>query len=331
MFAQEVWIRREVPDRISWPESGRGGAVASGSDADVEPVGADGARPNSVRRAQAFICTAHQVDPTFPRLVAQLLPIGRVYCHVDAKVSIEPFVAQLRGVDFLQNRVEVTYPTWSLMEAQLRLIRRALADGAERVTLLRSTHYPLVPPSVLDRLAEDRTDYLAAFPAPDPSRGKPPRRFANRVTTWPAFGSAGHRVVAGVRNRLAPPLDWTASLGGFPLRAGSAYWSLRRSTLLEAMVVLDRGGPLLQYFRQIESPDEVVLQTIVAAQQPALVPREISFSRWAGRQHPEPLDEASLDQVMASGSRWFAKKMTPALADFVDARLAAASEAALPS
>ena len=256
------------------------------------------------------------------RLIGRLEPLGAVIVHVDQRVSIEPFRASYPSATFIDDRVKVFYPYWSLTEASVRLLRHALdVEHAGRITLLRSEHYPIVPDSRLIELTESSDDWIAAFEAPDVSRGKPVSRFIYRSTRTRHHGSLGHRVHAGIRNRLYRPLDWTVALGEVPLRAGSAYWSLTAETARAVLSILDAGGPMVEYFRLISSPSESFFHTVVPLVSDSIQIQAISYSYWTGEQHPAELTMENVTGAMDDGRFFFAKKCTVSLADEIDAEL----------
>jgi len=271
---------------------------------------------------QAFIVTAHQPEPILKRMVERLTPIGIVLVHVDARVPIEPFRDLIPSAILIPNRVKVTYPRWSLLEASLNLSRQALEiEGISRVTLLRSTHYPIVRDHQLAHLASDMADYIEALPAPNSGRGKPVSRFTRRSVSSHRHGRWGHVAIAGVINRLRPPLDWTVALGETELRAGSAYWSLRAETLANVVEIVRAGGPLVDYFSRIDSPDESFFHTVVPTISKNLITRPISYSSWEDGQHPTSLTREDLRSAMIEGTYFFAKKFEIELADWVDDQL----------
>ena len=267
----------------------------------------------------AFIVTAHEATPILERMVERLAPLGEVLIHVDARVPTAPFHKLLPSATIISDRVAVTYPDWSLVQASLNLARRAIeSEGVERITLLRSTHYPIVDDEALGGLVDDQMDYIDARPAPDASRGKPVSRFTRRSVTSRRYGGWWHSVRAGTVNRVRPPLDWSVALGTRRLYAGSAYWSLRATTVAEVLNVVDAGGPLVAYFSSIDSADESLFHSIVPTVSDRVACRPISFSQWDAGQHPAPLTRLGLHAAMEEGSYFFAKKFDVALADWVD-------------
>gem|GEM_PF-7107100 len=272
---------------------------------------------------QVFIITTHQAEPMLERPMGRLAPIGEVLVHVDGRKPIGPFRDLVSSAELITDRTKVFYPSWSLTQASLSLARRAVAiDGAERVTMLRSSQYLIVSDNVLVALADDPRDYIAAFSAPDATRGKPDARFTRRAVRSRNFGGVSHRLRTAVVNRLRPPLHWTTALGGTELRAGLAYWSLTSSTLSGVLDMVDAGGLLIKYFFAINSTDESFFQTVVPSISDHMVATTISFSRWDGNQHPAPLTTAALRGAMDEGSYLFAKKYDTSPGDWVDAELA---------
>ncbi len=265
----------------------------------------------------AYLVTAHQPDQHLRRLVDRLKITGTVYLHVDAKVAIEPF-CDLDAV-LIPDRMVIRYPTVSMTRAVLNLARRALADGATRFTLLRQQHYPIVSDARLIELSYNTTtDFIAAHSAPDASRGKPVERFNRRASPFGVHGQLSYKIASGLIARLFPPLNWEQALDGRQLRAGSAYWSLTAPTVAGILDEVQRGGPQIDYFHLIPSPDESFWHTLAPRYSTSLDCRPISWSTWGDGQHPLPLDRDALIEAMADPAYLFAKKFTDANADLAD-------------
>lgn len=268
---------------------------------------------------------AHDNPVMFARLAGVLAGCGRVVAHIDAKVDEGEFRRRVPGsVDFVGARVDVTWGTFSMVEATISACRRALDDPAVgRVTIVSGVSYPLVS----DRtLAADwgNGEWIAVHAAPDVGRGKGPERFAYRYVGFRNPTGLPARLANGAVRRLARPIDHREVLGDLQLAAGSQWWSLTRPTLDAVLRVHDANDVITRYFRRTLLPDESYFQTLVGAfAEPGTLRGETTFVRWDGGPHPGLLSPAALDEAIDAGAFLFARKITDGeseLADHLDER-----------
>jgi len=103
----------------------------------------------------AYLVLAHEANEQLFRLTNALLADkrSRVYLHLDAKlfdVGWTEFHGDPRLVVLL-NRVEVNWNDYSVVEATLALLHRALTDSTnERFVLLSGSCFPLMPIGTLN-------------------------------------------------------------------------------------------------------------------------------------------------------------------------------------
>lgn len=215
-----------------------------------------------------------------PDQVARLLrvlhdPGNRCVVHVDRKAppdvhrGIRTAVRDLPGVDILPS-TDVRWGGWSMVEVQLRAIRRLLDDGGDwsHFVNLSGQDFPLRPVSAIQ-------DELAAHPDRNHLEYFRPR---DMPWTWenPAFG-AGHpdfrrpesrvdrvyvelplgrgiRPLPVVRRRFPAGVTWY----------GGSQWM----TLSRAACRYVTGGPagrLRRFYRHTFIPDESFFQTALLA------------------------------------------------------------------
>jgi hypothetical protein len=94
----------------------------------------------------------------FHLLTQQLIEIGPVYAHLDAKSDSHGWTTESSGVIFLENRAEGYWGHWSVVEATLRLIERVLTNPeVKRMTLMSGSHYNFWPPAEIAVRATSRT------------------------------------------------------------------------------------------------------------------------------------------------------------------------------
>lgn len=217
----------------------------------------------------AYLVLAHQDGPALRRLVRALRHDGvRFYVHVDARA--DPAVAAaVRGEPdvALVPPMRVNYKAYSMVEATLRLVRAAMAEGFDYYSLISGTDYPVQPNAHIERvLARSGQQYLSFWRLEDrPSwqhkvqyhyptewiSQRNPREALPRWVFWAAF----RRV-----RRLAPKRRHPTP---FTPYGGSQWWSLTHDCVQDVLTTLDKHPDLARFYRTTESPDEMLFQTIV--------------------------------------------------------------------
>lgn len=277
----------------------------------------------------AFVVLAH-TDPTMcHRLISRLAPHGPVHLNVNARVDPEPFASSVSLSRLLTPRHPVYWGGWSMVEAVMRLSHQALADPeVDVVTWLSAQHYPLVDPAAI--AASTPVDRIALHHAPNAEMGKPDWRFRTRFVSSVTPGTRTDVLVNGLARRL-PSLDYPRILGEHRLYAGTAWWSLTRRTLSEAMEWLTTENDIRRYFAKLCVPDEAVFHTAVGAVLTARAvaegrtdtdPRRMTrgsttFVRWDGGRHPAELDAEAIRSAADQGW-WFARKFVSHREDLLE-------------
>lgn len=115
----------------------------------------------------AYLITAH-VDPESLAALASTLiaydPHALVYIHVDKKVELAPFteaVPEHERIQFLPERIAVSWGGFSFLEAQVSLLRHALIDAdsrADRFIFLSGLDFPLIRPDRIRKAFEANPD-----------------------------------------------------------------------------------------------------------------------------------------------------------------------------
>jgi len=110
----------------------------------------------------AYLVLAHEDVKMLNILVARLVQTGVVYIHLDKSSRIKsPEVTLLDGVK-LYREYKVKWGGWSIVEATKFLADKAIADSADRLTLLSGNAYPIVSDKVLIEHATANLDIFNA-------------------------------------------------------------------------------------------------------------------------------------------------------------------------
>jgi hypothetical protein len=113
----------------------------------------------------SYVVMTHKDPHQVRRLISRLQhPQSYFYVHVDAAVPIEPFkeaLQDLRNVHFIDNRVDVPWGSWKMIEVQLLGVESALRDERNGFCMLVSGQdYPIKHPDMLRATLEANPDKL---------------------------------------------------------------------------------------------------------------------------------------------------------------------------
>ncbi len=270
----------------------------------------------------AFLLLAHK-EPERVAAQARLLSArgGHVVIHFDgnapeaAWLRLAEGVAGLPRVHLVRRRRRCGWGEWSLVEATLAMMRRALKDAPE------ATHLMLVSGDCMPvrSLCELHAHLDAA-----------PRDYIETQdffrSGWIKTGLKAERVLyRHPFNERAQPGLFAASLElqrrfrlerrlprDLPLRIGSQWWCLRRQTA-EAVLEFCRARPEVpRFFRLSWIPDETFFQTVVARLVPETersqrILTELIFSDYG---MPVCFHDDQAAAVLAS-DRFFLRKLAP--------------------
>jgi core-2/I-Branching enzyme len=274
----------------------------------------------------AFCVLAHTDLAMFQRLTEQLLKIGPVYAHIDAKSDLRAWAKDSPEIIFLDNPAKVYWGHWSMVDATMKLMDQALLDpDVTRVTLLSGSHYLILSPADIAVRAVSSGDIIAARQAPNMEDGSRPEiEYRRRFVATKDPNSLEHKVVNAFVNRVVyagRPLEWRNLTGPQGMRAGSAWWSLTRQTSTALLERIRENDPLIRYFKRVACVDEKVFATLFAELDPSPHPTGTTFAKWAGRANPESLTRDDLEAARREPF-WFARKFSStkdsALLDWLD-------------
>lgn len=228
---------------------------------------------------KAYLISAFKDPEHLGRLVSALDDReSDFYIHIDKKEDMLPYQKECRNADvqFLTNRVNVYWGTYSQVEFQMRLIRAALDSGNiyARLFILSGQDYPLWSNQRINEYLEQigEEELLSAIcldsKEVDERYKKMYRRYRPQ-TDFPLIGqnandwlSKGIRRLAKLTGR-SKPLYFDVDGYEWQLYKGSDYLCLSGEL---AHYVYDtwKNTPAIQkYFQSSFAPSETCIQTIV--------------------------------------------------------------------
>jgi hypothetical protein len=220
----------------------------------------------------AAVVLAHDDAPKVRRLLAALAGVD-VFLHCDRKTGDEVLRAMVEGAGpsvRLVPRVSTRLYSWSLVDAELAGLRRALADSrAEHIIVASGACYPLVSVAELEdelcawrgltRMRQDRIPYALWSTPRNPDGGM--WRFRRRyLTVRGQLCWAGRIPLRGRRREIPRHLRLH----------GSSQWKIYARHHAAALLrVLDERPDLRRFWRTTYVPDESCAVSILKS--PGLV------------------------------------------------------------
>ena len=301
----------------------------------------------------AYLITAHDNPEHLRRLVAALSsPSSKLFVHIDRKSNVGEFSGlEASHIDLTPDRVPVYWADFSLIEAILVLLRKAMADPRhfDRFVLLSGADYPLRSAAAIDRFfaRHPETEFINLVEMPAEAAGKP----LSRLTVYtprpgdPTIGRGIRKVLMKV-GKAAPDRDYKAYLRDLAPYGGSTWWALSRQACEVILAFVKRETRAVRFFKNTWCPDETFFHTILGnSDLRARVARNLTYADWsAGRASPAYLSERHLaffqtttsfpaTDVFGPGDMLFARKFTDAQGDLVtqlDRLIAATYEPSAP-
>jgi hypothetical protein len=274
----------------------------------------------------AAIVLAHH-DPAQLALLLSALdhPAVRRYLHVDARVEIAPFVAEIKAAGVRDVVLVPRYPSrWGgieVVDAILGGLERAVAEGCGYFVLLSGQDLPLWPTDrIVSFFAETPArSYVESFPLPDP-RWLYQGRLRTDFYTYTVLGRRETCVPWGVtasvtwrgwmlnmflriRGVLKPPRRFPTYVRPF---GGSCWWNLTRDAVYYTLEFLRKHPDFRIYHEHTLLPDELFFPSILMgtafASTHEIVNDALRFMIWrTGESHPKMLGLEDLPILQASG------------------------------
>lgn len=227
----------------------------------------------------AFLILAHTQPEVLLRL-CRALETFPVLVHVDAKSNLAAFRSDRFSpqVSFIENRVRVHWGGWSVVEATLRLIERALdlIPPVRRFVLLSGTCFPTRSVHNLDRFL-DKAPYrnlIRAAALHEAGRAQQAR--LTRYWWFDQFDIVARRYSTSDVAKLImrKGLEWST----WPFRKdpnlfrdlitpsmGSQWWSLDRDCAKYVVETFRNNPDLVEFFRTSFAPDEIAIHSVIRA------------------------------------------------------------------
>ncbi|MBO0937919.1 hypothetical protein J2I47_15285 [Fibrella sp. HMF5335] len=245
----------------------------------------------------AYLILAHRQPGMLHKLALALThPQARLFVHLDARVDLAIFQQDHNwpaSLTFIDDRVTVWHKGYSMVEAELALIRAARQSGHSfrYLKLLSADSFPLC--SATDLVVffdQQQIDFYSFWRLSDRPSWLHKVRFRYfHDTFWLNSRHAGwsrlllqlyrRTLRYGFRQRPLP-----VGPNGQPLvpYGGAQWWALRAESAYYVVDSLNNRPDLVGFFRHTDSPDELVFQTLLQHSPHAdNVVRRAAYEAWS--------------------------------------------------
>lgn len=223
-----------------------------------------------------YLILAYNDPEHLKRMIDRLNVSADFFVHIDKKTEITPFLEALTdytNVTFLTNREKIYWGGYSIIQAELNLVRAALATGEEylRYVLLSGSDYPIKQTKEIRAFFEENeeVEYIRAinldqlenkelFGIHIDRMQKHDYPFINRTNTY-----LFNRFRAGTNFILRKfPMPKKYRHRKFDLYHGSQWWALTGACLKELLQTFDANPADYHNFKIGFASDEKFFHTL---------------------------------------------------------------------
>jgi len=268
----------------------------------------------------AFLITAHKDPKQLEFLIKKVEKFGSIYVHIDRDAK-EKFTSFMPPKNlFVSYAVPIRYSHWSMVQSILLLSKKALDDGATRLSLISGDALPIAPESEFNELMSSNLDichnrslkagydpevdfhyYCRYFPSKHPQKFIP--RGINYLSRkWPI------------------KIDIDKYLSPLDMKIGSMWWSVTRETMVKSIQHHENNPEFAKYFKKSKHPGETFFQTLFAHFSTNIRDEGTTYANWDIPKVPHPGD-LSVDQLRTAHKSkmfLFARKFETSRRDLLD-------------
>ena len=226
----------------------------------------------------AFLISAH-TDPALLKRLITSLPQDSVFVvHIDAKADINAFTSMIHDnrVFFIENRTNVMWGSIGVVEAQIKMIRKALElhhkEPIDYFISLSGLDYPLWSNQrlcsfftenkgkefIVTLCMENQGEFAQLYREHRPFNYK----------YWP-YGSLGSKFRVSLRKiiyaiGIRKKIHFRAKGKKYTIHKGSMNWAISSGLAALALEYWENNPEYVRYFHDSFAPDETFIQTLTA-------------------------------------------------------------------
>lgn len=226
----------------------------------------------------AFLISAHTDPIHLRRMIGSLPPASVFIVHVDAKSKLNPFTDLITDprVFFIQERTDVMWGSIGVVEAQMKMIRKALQlnqqEPIDYLISLSGLDYPLWSNQRINDffVRQPGKEYIVTLCMEN--QGEAAQLYREHrpfnYKSWP-YGSLGSKFRVALRKiiyaiGIRKSLRFRAQGKEYVLHKGSMWWAITPALATLALQYWDENTDYVRYFHDGFAPDETFIHTITA-------------------------------------------------------------------
>lgn len=275
-----------------------------------------------------YLVLAHNNPQHLTELVQALAP-HPVYIHLDSKSESKDFAAYVKSL-LIDQRVNVMWAGWSLVEATLLLMQEVLPflEDDDYVVLLSGDSYPLqTQQAIRDFLiSSNNTQFMNVVPMPSAIVEKPISRVSRFYLEYDQRDQHAH-FLARVVNKLSLPRPYKLYFKDLEPYCGSQWWALTGEMVKWMLAEIPRRQKFIHFAKNTRVPDEWFFQTLLMSSHLSAHRRKsLMFADFTAKSGPRPslmtkqhiatigaaVDQSVEHQGYGSGPVLFARKFSDA-------------------
>jgi len=264
---------------------------------------------------KGYLITAYHQPAHLKRLVEALQhEHASFYIHIDAKIDSSPFKEAVGGrsdVRFIKSR-RVNWMGFSQVESILDLMKHAVADGVDYISLISGSDYPIKPTQyIMDFFANAREEFITFWRLEDrPSwLGKINYYYPIDLVPIKNYETAGfRRYWWGYYYKLRHYMPMRDRPAFIPY-GGSDWWSMSGDCASYVLDCVKNNPKYVSFYRYTHCPSEMFFHSIVLNSKFAIrVRNHKKYEQWraggtADNQPMLPEDSFNLRYIDWSGEK----------------------------
>lgn len=250
-----------------------------------------------------YLILAH----TNPKQLKRLLNIlhNDIFVHIDKKAKIEDYYVKEENIIYIQNRVNVNWGGYSMVQATLNLINESYKNKKyDYFTLLSGLDYPIKDENSFNKYLKMHypCNYIEYSKINDNND-----ILKNRYLKYKLFDKRTYitRFIQKLFNYIYSSRKPYKNL---VMYKGSQWWCLSREGIEYVLNYINKNKSVINYFKHTDIPDEMIFQSILLSSRNLVIRNDnLRYIRLYSY-HPDILMSSDYSKLKSMNKKFFARK-----------------------
>jgi len=243
----------------------------------------------------AYLITAYNNPKHLNRLVRALDDINiDFYIHIDKKSKTTFNLPSLPNLFILKNRIKIYWGGYSIVDAELRLIKTAANKyHYDYFILLSGTDYPVKSNKYIKNFLQKNYDKefinLCKMPYNNKSLDRINYYYISTYKKNLSFNNFIKRIINLSIRKLKIKRKFPKKYDHYILYAGSQWWAFSSKAISYILNFIDNNPEFVNFYKHTLIPDELFFHTIIGnSPLKTNVINSITYSNWARNNPAHP-------------------------------------------